>query len=48
MAADELVRKLRAVDGEIEIAHDRFTELTKQVGTLGDQIDSAWTDLARK
>lgn len=47
-AADELVRKLRAVDGEVEIAHDRFAELKKDVSSLGDQIDAAWTDLAKQ
>jgi ABC-type transporter Mla subunit MlaD len=45
-AADELVRKLRSVDGEVEIAHDRLADLKEQVSTLGDQIDAAWTELA--
>jgi DNA anti-recombination protein RmuC len=47
-AADELVRKLRSVDGEVETAHDRLEGLKQQASALGDQIDAAWTELARQ
>jgi uncharacterized phage infection (PIP) family protein YhgE len=47
-AADELVRKIRSVEGEVETAHDRLADLKQQASTLGDQIDAAWTELARQ
>ena len=47
-AADELVRKLRSVDGEVETAHDRLADLKQQASALGGQIDDAWTELARQ
>jgi ABC-type transporter Mla subunit MlaD len=47
VAADELVRKLRTVDGELEQAHDRFSELKEKLGTLGDGLDEDWIEVAR-
>jgi gas vesicle protein len=47
VAADELVRKLRTVDGELEQAHERFTELKQKLGTLGEGLDDDWVELAR-
>jgi gas vesicle protein len=47
VAADELVRKLRTVDGGLEQAHDRFSELKEKLGTLGEGLDDDWIELAR-
>lgn len=47
VAADELVRKLRTVDGELEQAHDRFSELKQKLGTLGEGLDEDWVEVAR-
>lgn len=47
VAADELVRKLRTVDGELEQAHDRFSELKQKLGDLGEGLDDDWVELAR-
>jgi ABC-type transporter Mla subunit MlaD len=47
-AADELVRKLRSVDGEIETATDTLEDLKQQASALGARIDAAWTELARQ
>lgn len=47
-AADELVLKLGAVDGEIEEAHQRFTSLRERLATLGEQVDADWVELARQ
>ncbi|MET0554271.1 MAG: hypothetical protein ABW221_14610 [Vicinamibacteria bacterium] len=47
VAADELVRKLRTVDGELENAHDRFSELKEKLGSLGEGLDEDWIEVAR-
>jgi DNA anti-recombination protein RmuC len=47
-AADELVRKIRSVEGEVETATERLDDLKKQASALGGQIDDAWTELARQ
>ena len=47
VAADELVRKLKSVDDEVEEAKDRFTTLKGQLDSLGDQVDTDWVELAR-
>lgn len=47
VAADELVRKLKSVDDEVEEAKDRFTTLKGQLDSLGDQVDTDWIELAR-
>jgi ABC-type transporter Mla subunit MlaD len=47
VAADELVRKLNTVDGEITQAHDRFSTLKGKLGTLGEGLDDDWVELAK-
>ena len=45
-AADELVRKLTTVDGEVEQAKERFAKLKELVTSLEEQIDQDWIQLA--
>lgn len=47
VAADELVRKLKSVDGEVEEARQGFTTLKGQIDSLGDELDEDWIELAR-
>lgn len=47
VAADELVRKLKSVDDEVEEARQSFTTLKSQLDSLGDQVDTDWVELAR-
>jgi ABC-type transporter Mla subunit MlaD len=46
VAADELVRKLKSVEDEVNEAHERFATLSGQVSALGDQVDQDWAALA--
>ena len=47
VAADELVRKLKAVDDEVEEARQGITRLKGQIDSLGDELDDEWTSVAR-
>jgi uncharacterized phage infection (PIP) family protein YhgE len=47
VAADELVRKLKSVDDEVEEARQGFTTLKGQIDSLGDGLDDDWIELAR-
>jgi len=47
VAADELVRKLKQVDDEVEEAHEKFATFKGQIASLGDQVDDGWVELAK-
>jgi len=47
VAADELVRKLKSVDDEVEEARQGFTTRKGQIDALGDELDDEWISLAR-
>lgn len=47
VAADELVRKLKAVDDEVEEARQGITRLKGQIDSLGDELDNEWIEVAR-
>jgi ABC-type transporter Mla subunit MlaD len=47
VAADELVRKLKAVDDEVEEARQGISRLKGQVDSLGDELDDEWIEVAR-
>jgi hypothetical protein len=47
VAADELVRKLKSVDDEVEEARQGIGRLKGQIESLGDDLDEEWVEVAR-
>jgi hypothetical protein len=47
VAADELVRKLKSVDDEVEEARQGLSRLKGQIASLGEELDDEWIEVAR-
>ena len=47
VAADELVRKLKSVDDEVEEARQGLSRLKGQIESLGEELDDEWIEVAR-
>ena len=47
VAADELVRKLKSVDDEVEEARQGLARLKGQIESLGEELDDEWIEVAR-
>jgi len=47
-AAEDLVRRITSLDGEVEAAKERLAKLKELVANQGQQIDQDWIELARQ